>query len=117
MFSTDPGTRQAFITGLRQLADYLEANPVLPVPPFSTDINVQADSTETGGRTQVDVIAEQLGVPVQDETAEVGHYSAERDFGPVTYCAISISDARMALHRALHSYFGHVTPEAENADA
>ena len=117
MFSLYPEHRAAYISGLRQLADYLQANPVLPVPPYTASITVHADSTENGGRAQVKAVAAILGVPVEDETAEVGHYRAERDFGPVTYCAISISDARMALYKALDSYSGCVTPDAENADA
>ena len=31
-FTTDPATRQAFITGLRDLADYLDQHPLIPVP-------------------------------------------------------------------------------------
>jgi hypothetical protein len=31
--TTDPATRQAFITGLRDLADYLTSHPAVTVPP------------------------------------------------------------------------------------
>ena len=35
--TTDPATRQAFITGLRDLADYLDQHPAVPVPTYGTD--------------------------------------------------------------------------------
>ena len=31
-FTTDPNVRQAFITGLRDLADYLDRHPAVAVP-------------------------------------------------------------------------------------
>ena len=37
MFSTDPDARQAFITQPAPLADYLAANPGIPVPDIRHD--------------------------------------------------------------------------------
>ena len=48
-FTTDPGTRQAFISGLRNLADYLTSNPSVPVPRYGTEIHLCASSTDDGG--------------------------------------------------------------------
>jgi hypothetical protein len=55
--------RQAFITGLRDLAAYLAAHPAVPVPWHGTEILLSARSTDDGGCAQVDHFARQLGVP------------------------------------------------------
>lgn len=117
MFSTDPATRKAFITGLHDLADYLTANPDVPVPPYGETILVHADSADHGGREQVDHIAALLGTPVHDETADGGHYTSDRTFGPVAYCAVAIPDAARARHKAHESYWGCVTPDSSETQS
>jgi hypothetical protein len=109
IIGTDP--RWAFITGLRDLADYLAAHPAVPIPEHGADIIVHAPSTDDGGCAQVDRIARQLGVPVENELAYSGHYRAARSFGPVGYRIVAISDAAMARHYAYSSYSGAVTPD------
>ena len=109
--SSDPDCRQAFITGLQDLACYLASHPAVPVPQCGTEILLSADSTDDGGCAQVDHFARQLGVTPQDDTARCGHYGAVRSFGPVGYRIIAISDARMAVHHAETSYVGCVTPD------
>ena len=51
----DSDHRQAFITGLRDLARYLARHPAIPVPRHGTEIVLTADSTDDGGCTQVKV--------------------------------------------------------------
>ena len=106
----EPITRQQFIDGLRELADYLATHPTIPVPRYGDTIHVSLPKPEDGGRFQVSAIAAVLGVPVRDETRVDGHYYAEKAFGPVIYQAVSITEARMAQHYALYSYAGCVTP-------
>ena len=65
--TTDTATRQAFITGLRDLADYLDQHPAVPVPAYGTEILLCANSTDDGGCAQVNHFARQLGVTVEDE--------------------------------------------------
>jgi hypothetical protein len=110
-FTTDPGPRRAFITGLRALADYLDQHPAVPVPTYGTEIYLSAASTDDGGCAQVDWFARQLGVPVPKGISYSGHYEAARRFGPVGYRMIAISDDAMARHHALSSYSGAVTPD------
>ena len=110
MFNTDPKVRARFIASLRQLADFLDTHPDVPVPPYGTTIDICTDSTDHGGTAQVDAIAEQLGAPVYDDTADSGHYRTRRDFGCVGYNVVSISDAAMQRHEAFYSYRGSVTP-------
>jgi hypothetical protein len=111
MFNTDPVVRARFIRGLRQLADYLATHPDIPVPPYGTTVLVHADSTDSGGIAQVDAVAAQLGTPVQDDTAEGGHYRTERDFSSVGYCVVAIPDAVQQRHLAHSSYRDCVTPD------
>jgi hypothetical protein len=99
--TTDPRTRAAFITGLRNLADYLDAHPGLPVPTFGAEILIHAnEGTEVAERAEIDHIAALLDVPV---TAN-GHYLTGRGFGPVHYRAVHIPAAWDAEYKARHSY-------------
>lgn len=111
MHSTD---RNQFIDGLRQLADFLDANPDVPVP-YCPRLGVHADSQETGGREQVDKIAAALGTGIAEHSSDSHYYTEERYFGPISYYAVSISDAEMARHRALMSYSDSVVPDTGTA--
>jgi hypothetical protein len=109
--TTTTDIRQAFITGLRDLADYLDQHPAIPVPEHGADILLSAASADDGGCAQVDHFARQLGVHVENELAYSGHYRAVRSFGPVGYRMAAISDRAMARHHAEESYRGRVTPD------
>lgn len=117
MFSTDSDARQAFIHSLRALADYLACEPGIPVPLYGTTILLHLDGADCGGREQVDALAAQMGSLVQDDTGECGHYTTEKSFGTVAYCAVAIPDAATARYRAQDSYWGCVTPDEATSDA
>jgi hypothetical protein len=110
-FTTEPAIRQAFITGLRDLADYLASHPAVPVPRYGTEIYLSAASTDDGGCAQVRHFARQLGIPAPTSISQSGHYEATRSFGPVGYRITAISDAAMARHYAADTYYGCVTPD------
>ena len=110
-YSTQPVVRQSFITGLRDLAAYLQAHPSIPVPTHGTNISLYAAATDDGGRGQVAHIAAQLGAPVADDTRHGGHLTATRLFGPIAYAVISIPATVMADHYARDSYYSCVTPD------
>jgi hypothetical protein len=109
--TTDTATRQAFITGLRDLARYLDQHPAIPVPKYGAEIHLCASSTDDGGCAQVAQFARQLGVTPPKIISSSGHFEAVRSFGPVGYRMIAISDAAMARHHAADSYYGCVTPD------
>ena len=109
--TTDLSTRQAFITGLRDLADYLASHPAVAIPAHGTEILLSAASADDGGCAQVDYFARQLGVPVENGLACDGHYAAARSFGPVGYRMTAITDHAMARHHAADTYYGCVTPD------
>jgi hypothetical protein len=117
MFSTDPDARQAFINSLRALAGYLARQPGIPVPAHGTTILLHLDGADHGGRQQVDALAALMGSLVQDDTGEYGHYTTEKSFGTVAYCAVAIPDAATARYRAQDSYWGRVTPDEAGSDA
>jgi hypothetical protein len=89
-------TRTKVITGLRQLADYLEDHPGVPVTRLGWDLNIYPDRGDGDGaaRAEVDRIAAILGVPVTDETPRGGHYLACRAFGLISYAAVHIPPGR-----------------------
>jgi hypothetical protein len=88
--TTNAETREAYVSGLRALADYLTAHPDLPVPryAYAQGITVCADGdTDDARNSHVDGIARILGT----EPARGGiSYTAEVSFGPVSYRAIAV---------------------------
>ncbi len=110
-FTTDTAARQEFITGLRDLAEYLQRHPAVPVPAYGAEILLTANSTDDGGCAQVDHFARQVGVTPQDDLAHIGHYGAVRSFGPVGYRISAISDYATGRYHAADTYYGCVTPD------
>jgi len=111
MFTTDPDHRKAFTAALRQLADFIDASPAVPVPYYGTTIFVLAAPAEHGGVEQVQALADLFQVPLVIDPESLDRFAARRQFGPVTYEAVTHTAYSMAVHRALHSYDGCVTPD------
>jgi hypothetical protein len=105
MFSTDPEHRSEYVNGLRQLADYLDAHPRVPVPVYGTDILVIARSAEDGGITEILDMSIELAAPFAERD---GIYRTVRKFGPVAYTGVSHTSAAMADYYAQTSYEGCV---------
>jgi hypothetical protein len=110
-YTTDPGAKGRFISALRELADYLDRHPAIPVPKHGATIALHAATADDGGRAQVDRIAGLLDAAVNDETARGGHYWAVRNFGPIGYEVVAITAAYHARYAADSSYRGCVTPD------
>ena len=108
MFSTDPEHRKNYIDGLRQLAAYLDANPLVPVPAEGTEILIIASDAEENGITEILALSVRLAAPFTERN---GFYRTARQFGPVTYKGISQTRAQLAQFRAYSSYYGCVTPD------
>ena len=88
MTYADPTERAALIGGLRALADYLESNPEVPTPIYSTVHTFPPDGDWAVMRAEIDAIATPLGVIAYRSAG--GHYVATRSFGPVEYRAVAI---------------------------
>jgi hypothetical protein len=88
-------SRAAWVAGLRDLADFLEGHPGVPVPPayHTQDISEFPDGdTDDERRAGVDRAAEAMGVPAAETRG--GHYKAAAHFGPVTYQIVAIPAER-----------------------
>ncbi|KPI18687.1 hypothetical protein OK074_7881 [Actinobacteria bacterium OK074] len=77
------GDREAFIAGLRELAEFLAANPEVLVPRYPVLGVIVNAADDTARRAGVHLVAALLGAPVED--LGQGFYSANRQFGPVAY--------------------------------
>jgi hypothetical protein len=79
--------RTALISGLRELADYLESSPEVPAPRYPIIYTFPS-----GGwaemRAGIDAAAALLGVTAR--LTGSGLYVASRSFGPVDYRAVAI---------------------------
>ena len=105
--------RLAVIAGLRALADFLAANPAVPVPLHGIYVTYFAErAADAVMRAEIDHIAELLGAAI-DPGSGSGQYMTGVNFGPVRYEAVAVlADAR-ARHRALMSYADCVIPDTD----
>jgi hypothetical protein len=104
--------RTQIITGLRQLADYLDTHPDIPVNEYGwTLMTFARRDDDAAGQAEVDQVAAILGAQVRDNTANGGHYTAARTFERITYEFIHVTTRSRALHRAHMSYADAVTPD------
>jgi hypothetical protein len=108
MFTTDPRHRKEYIDGLRQLADYLDANPGVPVPGYGTTIMLVASDAENGGIAEIVALSIELAAPFAETD---GVYRTQRQFGPITYKGFANSAASLADYSIQTSYYGCVTPD------
>jgi hypothetical protein len=83
--------RAAWVTGLRDLAEFLAAHPDVPVPPayHTHTLNVfpEGDSDDDR-RAETDRAAGVLGTAAAETGG--GHYRATRSFGPVEFALVVI---------------------------
>lgn len=103
--------RAAYIRGLRSLAGWLAARPAAPVPRHVCDItaHVHADD-DLQGVAHVHAVAEQLGLPVDDNGRLVKcRWLAG---GGVAWELCYVRRAVQEEWSAAHSYFGAVQPAA-----
>ncbi|MEU8306884.1 hypothetical protein AB0C84_25340 [Actinomadura sp. NPDC048955] len=97
--------RHQTIAGLRALADFLEANPAVPVNEYGREYNVYArDEDAAAAVAMVDKVAALLGAEVIDKRANGGHYSAEKTFGRITYGIVHVPKRRQDEYEAYTSY-------------
>ncbi len=81
--------RQALISGLRELAGFLESNPDVPAPAYTDILVFPPSASDAGKRREVDVIASLIGSGTETFSSH-RHYQTSRRFGPVEYRAVAI---------------------------
>ena len=89
-YYANPEERAQVIAGLRDLADFLDRNPQVPVPCFTDLFVFPPSGSDAEMFAEIDVIAGLVGTAASDADSPAGHYSAARDFGPVQYRAVAI---------------------------
>ncbi|MUN38185.1 hypothetical protein [Actinomadura litoris] len=110
--------RHQVITGLRALADFLADNPAVPVPEYGDSFDVfPREVDETLSAAVVDQVAELLGVLVQDDRPQGGHYIAARSFGRITYRLVHIPDRVRREFDARRSYLDNIRTDGDQDDA
>jgi hypothetical protein len=105
--------RGQFIAGLRSLADFLEGSPDVPCPYRVDALVFPPASSDIEMRSEIDGIAKLIGAEVDDQTADYGHYTASRDFGPARYRAVVIPARSREYHDARQSYAENVLPATD----
>lgn len=111
--------RHQTITGLRALADFLEANPAVPIKEYGGDYNVYTRTGDDAAAVAaVDQVAALLNTEVTDDRPRDGHYIASKTFGRITYQIVHIPARQMDEHHAHNSYRDNIRldPDQNNGD-
>lgn len=85
MVASQNPERDAYIAGLREIADWLEQNPDAAFPRYSTDINVPLMDN-----AKVEEFASAVGAEIGFD--ENGNASADIKFGSIVYHAYGYAD-------------------------
>ena len=81
--------RQALISGLRELASFLEGNPDVPAPAHTDLLVFPPGTSDDEKKREIDVIASLIGSGTETFSS-YRHYQTSRRFGPVEYRAVAI---------------------------
>jgi len=110
--------RTQTISGLRQLADFLETNPAVPVDTYGYTLNQFTDRhPDETCRTHVTAVADLLGVTPLDETDSGGHLYASRTFGRITYQICHIPQRNREEFQARSSYDNNIILDTDTEAA
>lgn len=82
--------RARLIAGLRDLTEFFDANPDVPVVRQAEMLVFPPEGTDAEMFAEIDAVAGRLGVIASDVGSPAGHYSAVLGFGPVQYRAVAI---------------------------
>ncbi|WP_424529228.1 hypothetical protein ACOZ38_06570 [Sphaerisporangium viridialbum] len=103
--------RAAIISGLRDLADFLDTNPDIPTPaPEVIAYYFPRRASDPQMCADIDKVAAYLGSEVTADYPDSGHYRTSITFGPVAYRAVAVLADRRARYEAETSYAGCVVP-------
>lgn len=96
-------TREQFISGLRDLAAFLEERPEVPTPVYSTGVQVSAACevpAEHGAdiHERVDFAANVMGVSARFTDDSGTHYEASVSFGPIRFYVLGITREHMRAY-------------------
>ncbi|NEA28325.1 hypothetical protein [Actinomadura bangladeshensis] len=106
--------RHQTIAGLRALADFLEANPGVPVDEYGERYHVFTRDSDASSVALVDQTAELLGVEVTDDRPTGGHYTATKRFGRITYAIVHIPERNQRQALARDSYCRNIVLDTDH---
>ena len=111
--------RHQIIAGLRALADFLEANPDVPVKEYGHDLTVfpRRDSDDASAVAMVDRVAALMGVDVDDERDQGRHYTATKTFGRISYSIVHIPRRLKDQDAARDSYRNNIVCDTPGHDS
>lgn len=107
--------RHQTIAGLRALADFLEANPAVPVDEYGERYHVFTRESDASAVALVDRTAALLGVEVTDDRPTGGHYTATKRFGRITYSIVHIPERNQREALARDSYCRNIVLDTDQA--
>jgi hypothetical protein len=81
--------RQALISGLRELTDFLESDPDVPAPIYTDFLVFPPCASDDEKRREVDAIASLIGTGTETSSSH-RHCQTSRRFGPVEYRTVAI---------------------------
>lgn len=105
--------RLTYITGLRDLADFLDTNPDMPTPEGTVTAYHFADGTDEEIRGHIDHIARLLSAEISPDSL---NYCTGIRFGLVEYKAVGVLAAERAKYAAEASYWDCVAPDTDPTD-
>ena len=81
--------RLALISGLRELAGFMEGNPDVPAPAYAGLLVFPPGVSDDEKKREIDVIASLIDSGTMT-VSSYRHYQTSRRFGPVEYRAVAI---------------------------
>ncbi|CNF01538.1 Uncharacterised protein [Mycobacterium tuberculosis] len=109
--------RHQTITGLRALADFLEANPGVPVQEYGAHYTVTTPiGDDAAAAALVDQTAVLLDAEITDDRPRGGHYTASKTFGRIVYRIVHIPARQMDEHYAHMSYRDNIRLDDTDQD-
>jgi hypothetical protein len=108
--------RLALANSLRDLADFIDTNPDIPVPCGPVSVHYISLGSDEEIRADIDRIAAYLGTSIDPADLAAGHYATSISFGKVTYRAVGILAHARAQHEANLSYHGCIAPDPVDGD-
>lgn len=104
-------SRSKFIEGMRRLADWLEAETLIPLDTASCRVQLSVIRGDEDERLrQVAAVALAMGAPRHQDERGCTAAQPFDDSGMVTFTVHAATDVGRAVVRAENSYFGAVTP-------
>jgi hypothetical protein len=103
--------RTNMVAGLRALADFLEANPAVPIPRYGHDFGISTSGSDEQKRSQVKFASLAIGEDFTDDTKN-GQCWTQRRFGSVRYRIFAVSDAAVQRYQRAVKSQGDAEPGA-----